>query len=91
MILKCSAFTLNMHVVIGFKPITEMKGCIPSDLRCEMIVMPLDRVSRRDRVVSEHLVMILMRICLLYFWEYMSEALVKFQVRLIGLCYCFQF
>ena len=45
MILECSAFTLNKYVVIGFKPITEMKGCVPSDLRCEMIVMALDRVS----------------------------------------------
>ena len=48
MILECSAFTLNMYIVIGFKPITLMKGCVPLDLRCEMIVMPLDRVSRHD-------------------------------------------
>ena len=54
MILDCFAFTLNTHVVIGFKPITERKGYVPSDLRCEMIVMPLDRVSGRDKVVSEH-------------------------------------
>ena len=48
MILECSVFTLNKYVVIGFKSITEMKGRVPSDLRCEMAVMPLDRVSGRD-------------------------------------------
>ena len=52
--LEFSVFNLNMYVVIGFKSITEMKACVPLDLRCEMIVMPLDRVSRHDRVVSEH-------------------------------------
>ena len=51
MILECSTFILNMYVIIGFKPITEMKGCVPLDLRCEMIVMPLDRVLGCDRVV----------------------------------------
>ena len=37
--LECFVVTLNMYVVVGFKPITEMKGCVPSDLRCEMTVM----------------------------------------------------
>ena len=40
MILECSAFTLNKYVVIRFKPITETKGCVPLDLRCEITVMP---------------------------------------------------
>ena len=48
MILECSAFTLKRDIVIGFKPITVMKGCVPLDLRCEMIVMPLDRVLGCD-------------------------------------------
>ena len=43
MTLECSAFTLNRCVVIEFKPIIEMKGCVPSNLRCEMTVKPLDR------------------------------------------------
>ena len=34
--------------------------------------------------------MILMGIYLVYILEYMSNALVKFQVCLVGLCYCFQ-
>ena len=42
-------------------------SCFESlDLRREMTVMPLDRVSRRDKVVSEHSVMILMGIFLVY-------------------------
>ena len=52
--LEFSAFTMNRYVVIGFKSITKLKGCVPSDLRCEMIVMPLDRISGIDKVVSEH-------------------------------------
>ena len=35
--------------------------------------------------------MILIGICLVYIWEWMSDVLVKFQVCLAGLCYCFQF
>ena len=54
MILECSAFTLNMYVIIGFKPITEIKGCVPLDFRCEMTIMPLYRDSGSDIVVSEH-------------------------------------
>ena len=46
MLLECSAFTLNKYSIIGFKLIIEMKGCVPSDLRCEMIVRPLDRGFR---------------------------------------------
>ena len=69
MILECSAFTLNRCVLIRFKPITEMKGCAPSDLRGEMTVMPLNQVLGCDRVVSEHYVMILMGICLVYLWK----------------------
>ena len=52
MILECSAFTLNKYVIIRCKPITEMKGYVPSNLRCEMIVMPLDQASEHDRMVS---------------------------------------
>ena len=49
-----NGWILDSSVVIGFKPIIEMKGCVPSDLRGEMRVMPLDRVLGRDRVVYEH-------------------------------------
>ena len=49
--LEFSAFTLNRYVVIGFKLITKLKSCIPLGLRCEMTVMPLDRVLGRDRVL----------------------------------------
>ena len=52
--LEFSAFTLNKYVVIGFKSITHLKGCVPSNLRCEMIAIPLDRVLRPDKVESEH-------------------------------------
>ena len=52
--LEFSVFTLNRYAVIGFKSTIEMKGCVPSNLRCEMIVMPLDQVSRSDKEVSEH-------------------------------------
>ena len=59
MILECSAFTLNRYVVIGFKPITVIKGCVPSDLRCEMIVMFFDWVSGRaidgKNMYSQHI------------------------------------
>ena len=51
MILECFAFTLNSDVVIGSKPIIVMKGYVPTDLRCEMTIMPFDRASRHDRVV----------------------------------------
>ena len=37
-----------MYVVIGFKSIIVMKGCVTSDLRYEMIVRPLDQVTGRD-------------------------------------------
>ena len=43
-------FGLNRYVVIGFKPIIEMKGgCVPLILRYEMTFMPLDRVLGCDR------------------------------------------
>ena len=48
--LEFSAFILNRYVVIGFKSITKLKSCILLELRCEMTVMPLDRVLGCDRV-----------------------------------------
>ena len=48
MILKCSIFNLNTCVVIGFKPITKITGCILSLLRGEITVIPLNRVSGRN-------------------------------------------
>ena len=56
--LESCAITLNMCLVIGQNLVTERRVCIISHfellgVRCEMTVMPLYRVSRRDRVVSE--------------------------------------
>ena len=48
--LEFSVFSLNRYVIIGFKSITKLKDCIPSDLRCEMIVMPFDWVLGHDRI-----------------------------------------
>ena len=52
--LEFSAFTLNRYLVIGFKSITKLKGCVPSDLRCEMTIMPLNMVLGHKRMESEH-------------------------------------
>ena len=54
MILEYSAFFLNKYVVIGFNPIIVMNGCVPLDLRCDMIVMSLDRVLKRDRTCNSN-------------------------------------
>ena len=48
--LEFSTFTLNRYIVIGFKSITKLKGCVPSDLRCEMAVMPLNQVLGRRKL-----------------------------------------
>ena len=48
--LEFSAFTLNRYVVIGFKSITKLKGCVPLNLRCEMTIMPLHQILRRDNL-----------------------------------------
>ena len=49
--LEFFTFTMNKYVVIGFKSITQLKGCVPLDLRSEMTVMPLDRVLGNDRPI----------------------------------------
>ena len=48
--LEFSAFTLSRYVVIEFKSITKLKGCVPLDLRCEMTVMPLHLILGRENL-----------------------------------------
>ena len=57
MTLECRDCTLNNYAVVGFKPIVKLKVCIisnfkASNLRCEMTIMLLNRVSGRDTVLN---------------------------------------
>ena len=51
--LESCTFTLNMCLVIGQNPVTRnvyvFSHFEPSDLSCELTIMPLGRVSGRDK------------------------------------------
>ena len=57
-----SRITLNRFLVIGINPVTRKVYVFshfePSGLRCELIVMPLGRVSRHDNIYEVSLTLL---------------------------------